>query len=73
MEWPALAKETTKICEDLGVEDCNLTRTNKIDYKEIVMQACHRKNESKLLSMAEGKIKCDKMTKEKYEKKEYII
>ena len=55
MEWPGLAKETTQICEDLGIEDCNQTRTNKIDYKEIVMQACHRKNESKLLDMAEGK------------------
>ena len=72
MEWPGLAEETTQICRSLGIEDCNFTTNNKIDYKESVTKACHRMNKLKLLALAEGKIKCERMKTENYGKKEYI-
>ena len=43
--WPGLAKETRKICEELGIEDCNTTNLNGKEYKELVKTAIKRKDE----------------------------
>ena len=72
MAWSGLAKETKLICEDLSIDDCNISRRDKSEYRQIVLEACHRKNKDKLLGLADGKIKCERLMKEDYNKKEYI-
>jgi hypothetical protein len=72
MAWPGLAKETKLICQELDIEDCNITSRSKSEYRQIVLEACHRKNKTKLLGLAEGKIKCERIMKEEYHKKDYI-
>ena len=54
-DWPGLAKETTKLCQDLGIEDCNTTSLNRTKYKNMVLGPCHAKNEQFLRSQAKGK------------------
>ena len=48
MHWPGLARETADICIELNIEDCNTTRLPKCEYRKILIEACHRKNEDKL-------------------------
>ena len=61
-----------QICVDLYIENENTTRKNTADYKEILIQACHRKNESILRGLSEGKEKCQWIGKEEYGIKEYL-
>ena len=42
--WPGLAAETTEICEELEVEDCNITQISKAEFRKYVTKACHVKN-----------------------------
>ena len=70
--WPGLAKETKLICEELGIEDCNTSSRDKSEYRQIASDACHRENKARLLVLADGKIKCERIKNEEYYKKEYI-
>ena len=70
--WPGLAAEAEEICRELQVESCNVTRHEKQEYRKIVTDACHRKNEEMLRKMSEGKEKCSRMIGESYGKKKYI-
>ena len=70
--WPGLAVEAERICRELGVEDCNTTKCSKVEYRKIVSEACHLKNEKMLRKQAERKEKCMKMADEKYGRKEYL-
>jgi hypothetical protein len=70
--WPGLAKETRKICEELGIEDCNTTYLNGKEYKELVKTAIKRKDEEWLRKESEGKRKCAKIMKDNYGKKNYL-
>ena len=70
-EWPGLCGETRAICKELGIEDCNQTRLGKQKYKDIVVAACHMKNEETLRSTAtEGK--CHRISGEEYGRKKYL-
>ena len=70
-KWPGLYEETRSICEELQIEDCNLTRLSKQSYKEIALAACHRKNEETLRLIAtEGK--CSRISGEEYGRKAYM-
>ena len=70
-EWPGLYQETKQICEDLQIEDCNITRLSKQTYKEVVLAACHKKNEETLRSKAnEGK--CSRISGEEYGMRDYL-
>ena len=70
-EWPGLCEETRWICEEVGIEDCNQTRLGKKQYREIVVAACHKKNEETLRSKAtEGK--CYRISGEEYGRKQYL-
>ena len=42
--WPGLASETALYCQQLNIEDCNLTKNYKISYRKYLIKACHRKN-----------------------------
>ena len=68
--WPGLAEETKLICQYLQIEDCNETQLNKEDYKLLLIQACHLRNEENLRLMAQGK--CARILTETYGKKDYI-
>ena len=69
--WPGLAQETTLICKELSIEDCNSTTLGKTDYKTLLINACHLKNEERLRLMA-TKNKWARITQEKYGKQNYI-
>ena len=58
-KWPGLVTETTQICMDLGIEDCNSTNIDLQSYKKILMKALNRKNEEKLRALAIGK--CERL------------
>ena len=45
--WPGLAAETRSICEELELEDCNITIQSKDQYKILLIQACHRSNKKR--------------------------
>ena len=70
--WPGLAAETEEICREIEVESCNVTVCDKKEYRKIVTELCHRKNEQMLRKMGEGKEKCSRMEGESYGKKKYI-
>ena len=72
MGWPGLVREAREICEELNIEDCNVTRSNKKQYKEILEEACKFEDEKILRALAEGKEKCVRMMGDKYGKKEYL-
>ena len=69
-KWPGLACETTSICSELGIEDCNTTHLDKVAYGQILTEAIHKKNEEKLWFFARGK--CERINKEDYGRKDYI-
>ena len=69
--WPGLVLETKKICQDLKIEDCNETKMSKVDYRLLVVQACHAKNKERIL-LAASNSKCSRIKEETYGKKSYI-
>ena len=70
-KWPGLASETALICQNLGIEDVNLTNMEHKKYMNVFLEACHKSNEEKLRSLASGK--CLRINEEVYQKKEYIL
>ena len=52
------------------MEDCNTTSMAKSEYRQKVIQACHRMNDKLLTAQAKGK--CERIGYEKYRKKDYI-
>ena len=68
--WPGLAQETENICRALTIEDCNSTSMSKGKYVKILQEALHKKNEEMLRIFAKGK--CERISSEKYGRKEYI-
>ena len=70
--WPGLAKETQEICEELKIENVNITSQNKKTYRKIVTEACHKLNEERLRNDAGNKEKCQRIMKEPYGRKKYI-
>ena len=74
-KWPGLVKETTLICQKLGIENCNeddLEQVGTKTYRKKLVQKCKEKDEIELRKMAQGKIKCDKIMSESYGKKPYL-
>ena len=71
-QGPGVAVETKEICENLNVEDCNITLLPKQIYKKIILSACYREDEKKLRDLAENKRKCEHIMKDNYGKKEYF-
>ena len=67
--WPGLAREAGEICEKLDMESCDVTSLTKGQFRKYVTERCHKKNEERLREQAEGKSKCNRIIKEKYEKK----
>ena len=71
-KWPGLVQETTSICTNLNIEDCNTTNISKKDYKYIVTEACKKKDEEIKRKEAEGNIKCKRIMNDSYGRKNYI-
>ena len=69
-KWPGLAEETHIICEELGIEDCNITQKDRVSYKKSAIAACHKKNEEYMRRLAKGK--CERINHEEYGMKEYL-
>ena len=70
--WPGLAKETTEICKQLNIEDCNKTNLSMRDYKYILKQAIRNQDENILRTLAKDKTKCKKIMLDSYGKKDYL-
>ena len=49
-----------------------MTPLNKGQFRKYVTKVCHMKNEERLREQAEGKVKCERILKEEYEKKSYV-
>ena len=71
-DWPGLAKETSKLCEKLNVEDVNKTIMDKKQYIETVKNALEEKDKEIITTLAANKEKVNKIMKEPYGKKEYV-
>ena len=71
--WPGLAKETQEICEELKIENVNITSQNKKTYRKMVTEACHKLNEERLRKDVENKDKCERIMKEPYGRKKYVF
>ena len=69
-KWPGLAFETETFCEILDIKDCNVTQLSKTVYRQILVKACHKRNEMNLREKAQGK--CERINTEPYGKKSYI-
>ena len=70
--WPGLVAETTSICEELKIENCNTTDLNKKDFKQFLIKACKLKDEEMIRKEAENNIKCVTIMKQKYGIKSYM-
>jgi hypothetical protein len=70
--FPGLAREVKVICEELSIENVNITRMDKRSYKKLLNDACHKLNEKRLRKNAEGKEKCHRIMREEYRKKAYM-
>ena len=72
-QWPGLAEETKKICEELVIEDVNTTSKTKKEFKKIVKKACEIKDEENLRKLAQKSKKCERMLEDRFGKKEYLL
>ena len=70
--WPGLAREAKEICNQIGIEDCNNTRMELGEYRKLLFVAIEKKNEQLLRKQANGKLKCDRLSRESYGKKMYL-
>ena len=57
IKWPGLVQETKSICQELNIEDCNETQLNKSSFRNMLIKACHSKNEERILLSA-SEVKC---------------
>ena len=71
LKLPGLAQETEEICRKLSIEDCNISRMGKSDYRKLITSACHTLNEEIIRKEASAK-KCTKIKEEEYGKREYM-
>ena len=74
-KWPGLVKETTVICQKLGIENCNeddLDQVGAKTYRKKLVQKCKEKDEVELRKLAQGKTKCNKIMSESYGRKPYL-
>ena len=71
-QWPGLAREAKRICEELGIEDVNNTIKSKKEFKELVKDACLVKDECNLRKLAEKSKKCERIIEEGFGKKKYF-
>jgi hypothetical protein len=71
-EWPGLASEASKICQELHIEDVNTTSMGKAAYMKVIDKACQAEQRRRLLKLAEGRSKCNNIPTEEFEKREYI-
>ena len=65
-------KEAKEICEDLGIEDVNISTMTKSEFKRLTKGAIEAKNESILRELAQEKTKCKNIMKEDYGRKKYV-
>ena len=71
MKWPGLVSETRNICQELNIEDCNETLINQNSYRSLLLQACHSKNEERIL-LGASEVKCARLKTESYGRKAYL-
>ena len=57
INWPGLVQETKSICQELNIEDCNETQLNKSSFRNMLIKACHSKNEERIL-LGASEVKC---------------
>ena len=68
--WPGLSREVTMICEELGIEDVNSSKTEKNALRKELEKACRSKDE-KDLKQKMGK-KTEKLKDEDCQRKNYM-
>ena len=71
-QWPGLAQEVIKICQEIGVESAGTTKLSKTVYRKKLVSACHDKNKERIKNECEGKRKCERILMEEYGRKKYV-
>ena len=62
--WPGLARETTDICRQLGIPDCNtadILATRDKEYRKMITESCKQYDKRKMEKEMEGMEKCEKI------------
>ena len=62
--WPGLARETTEICRQLGIPDCNtadILVTRDKEYRKMITESCKQYDKRKMEKEMEGMEKCEKI------------
>ena len=62
--WPGLARETTEICRQLGIPDCNtadILATRDKEYRKMITESCKQYDKRKMEKEMEGMEKCEKI------------
>ena len=70
--WPGLAAEAEHIASELGVASVRETNSSKKEYRQEVVEACHKYDEIMLRDKMKDKIKCQKILSEGYGRKQYF-
>ena len=47
-KWPGLVQEIQIICQEINIEDRNETQLSKNSFRNLLLKACHFKNEANI-------------------------
>ena len=59
--WPGLARETTEICRQLGIPDCNTADILATGDRKMITESCKQYDKRKMEKEMEGMEKCEKI------------
>ena len=74
-DWPGLAKETARICQELQIPDCNeadIWGMSTKEYRRMVTGRCKEVDMVRMMEEAGTSQKCARIMKEPYGKKPYM-
>ena len=71
-DWPGLAKEVKKICEDLAIDDVTSRNYSKIELRRIINKACKDRDIKDIREGMERMSKLEVLKLGDYEAKPYL-
>ena len=70
--WPGLAREVSKICDELGIENVNHSQSGRQELKTLVNNACRTRNQSELKEKMDGMSKMEGLINQDCNAKPYL-
>ena len=71
-DWPGLAKEMKKICEDLAIDDVTSSNYSKMELRRIINKACKYRDIKDIREGMERMMKLEELKLGDYEAKPYL-